>query len=243
MKPIFLLLITSIFSLSYSQTDSTLEKIKIKVTVKVNNYYILKPFAFYNLYYKRTICEGNYYLNNALNNTFINKNSYGVGCQIIKKVQKMHYGISVVYMQANENYGAKIIYDTAKDSTYHGYSNLSQIGFGVSVGRQYKFKHIKVIPTAGLSYLKKISSNSKFVIQDSENLPNYKSIDIKNLYANYSLTSNIGCDVSFFHANRISPYVGYYFIKSLTNEATQSTYKIKISKFNNLFVVGVMFKI
>lgn len=242
-KNIFLLLLTSIVIGAYAQTEEKPEKVKIKDTVNVTNYFIIKPYAFYNLYLRRVVCEGNYYLNSSLENTYINKHSYGLGAQLVRKIKKMQYGISLKYIYSRENYGAHIIYDDGKDSIYTSCSQLAQVELGLYVGREFKLNKIKIVPSVGVNYNRNIASSARFLIQDSKNLPYYKSIDVNDLYSKYILTANVGCDVSFFFWNRISPFIGYQYMKAFTKEAQQSIYDIKIVRHGNLFLLGLNYKI
>lgn len=245
MKLFIVILLTGIVACSNAQTtEPKLEKVKIKDTINVTNYFIIKPSIFYNLYLRRVICEeGGYYLNSSMSNTFMSKQSYGVGTELIRKIKKMQYGISLKYIYTQENYGAKIIFDDGKDSIYSSHSQLAQLGLGLYVAREYKLNKIKVVPCLSVNYNRNIASNARFLVQDSKNLPNYKSVDVNNLYSKYTLTANLGCEISFFCRNRISPFVGYQYMQSFTKEAQQGIYNIKIIKHSNLFLVGLIYKI
>lgn len=244
MKPFFITLFTGIVFWCNSQAAyEEQEKIKIKDTINVTNYFIVKPYLFYNLYLRRVVCEGNYYLNNSLTKTFVNKYSYGIGTQLIRKVKKIQYGLSLKYIFSQENYGARILFDDGTDSIYTSHSQLAQLEIGLLLGREYKFNTIKIIPSIGLNYNRNLASNSRFIIQDSQNLPNYTSVDIDNLYSKHMLTANIGCDVTFFCHRRISPFLGYQYMKAFTREAQQSIYDIKIVRHGNLFLLGLVCKL
>ncbi len=244
MKLFIVILLTGIFAYSNAQsTEQKPEKVKIKDTINVTNYFMVKPYVFYNMYLRKVICEGNYYLNSSINNTFINKQSYGVGADLIRKIKKMQYGISFKYIYTQENYGAKIIFDDGKDSIYTSHSQLTQLGIGLYIAREFKLNQIKVVPSMSVNYNRNIASNARFLIRDSQNLPNYKSIDIDNLYSKYTLTGNLGCEIFFFCRNRISPFVGYQYMQSFTKEAQQGIFDIKIIKHSNLFLAGLIYKI
>lgn len=244
MKLFILILLTGIVTCSNAQsTEPKPEKVKIKDTINVTNYFMVKPYVFYNMYLRKIICEGNYYLNSSITKTFINKQSYGVGTDLIRKIKKMQYGLSIKYIYTQENYGAKIFFDDGKDSIYTSHSQLTQLGIGLYVGREFKLSKIKVVPSLSVNYNRNIASNARFLVQDSQNLPNYKSVDVNNLYSKHTLTANLGCEISFFCRNRISPFLGYQYMRSFTKEAQQGIYDIKIIKHSNLFLAGLIYKI